>query len=265
MKLAICLSGKFCGKNPRGEKQEFRIPCFFLKKNIIADQVDVFIHGWDDDPEESKELIKFYQPKKHLLEKQITFNHPYKNYNFVPSGPWATNKCIDIHYSRFYSLKKSVEMVDDSYDMILISRFDTVFYEKFDVNKLNKEDFYISHWDALKDGYGFNDGWFLSSTKNIKSLAKIYDRLDEYLDLQGDYLKFLKSYQLDERNFGSGHTLWKYRTHEMGINFVSAIGNEYDTWGLVRRFNQRRHPLGFSPPNIDSPTKIDNRLHKLKG
>ena len=143
MKLAICLHGKFCGKNNRGEIQSFRIPCFFLKKNIIADEVDIFFHGWDDDPKESADAVKFYQPKKFILEKQIEFNHPYKHYNFVPTGPWNTKKYINNNYSRFYSFKKSVELVDESYDMILTSRFDTVFYENFNINKLEKNNFAI--------------------------------------------------------------------------------------------------------------------------
>ena len=67
------------------------------------------------------------------------FDHPYKDYNFVPDGPWNTKNYLNNNYSRFYSLKKAMELIDDSYDMVLISRFDTVFYEKIDFSLLNAE------------------------------------------------------------------------------------------------------------------------------
>ena len=87
MKIAICLSGKFSGKNDRGDIQGFHKSYEYLKKNIIDDNdVDVFIHGWDDDEKTSKELIETIQPKNYLLEKQKEFKHPFSSYNFTPSG-----------------------------------------------------------------------------------------------------------------------------------------------------------------------------------
>ena len=136
MKIAICLHGKFTGINNRGEVQGFEIPFEYLKKNVITENTDVFLHGWDDDPIETEKLINLVKPKKALLEKQIVFDHPYKHYDFVPHGGWNTKNYLNNNYSRFYSLKRAMEFIDDSYDLVMVMRFDCIFYEKFDFSLL---------------------------------------------------------------------------------------------------------------------------------
>jgi hypothetical protein len=255
MKIAICLYGKFTGKNERNEIQGFEIPFSFLKKNVINQNCDLFFHGWDDDENESKKLISMTSPKSFILEKQKEFNHPYKHYNFVPSGPWNTKKYLDNNYSRFYSLKRSFELIDESYDIVLISRFDTVFFEKFDLTSLNPENFYVSHWNLNHQGWGFNDGWFASGYENIKKISLIYDRLDDYFDLNSDYMKYLKSYDMDETNITSCHAIWRFRADEIKLrDRTFALGNEYDTWGLLRRMHERINPWG--KPNVDLSTPV---------
>jgi hypothetical protein len=257
MKIALCFYGKFTGKNSRDEIQGFEIPFDYLKKNVITENTDIFFHGWDDSPQESERLINTINPKKFILEKQILFDHPYKDYNFVPDGPWNTKNYLNNNYSRFYSLKKAMELIDDSYDMVLISRFDTVFYEKIDFSLLSPENFYVSHWHLLDEGWGFNDGWFISGYENMKNIGLIYDKLDNYFNLENDYFKFIKNHGMDETNITSCHAIWKYRTEELGLKTkLHAYGLEYATWGLLRRLNVRDSP--WKTPNIDVniPTKI---------
>jgi hypothetical protein len=258
MKIAICLYGKFTGVNNRGDIQGFEIPFEFLKKNIINDNTDIFFHGWDDNESESKKLVELTTPKKYILEKQIDFKHPYRDYNFVPNGPWNTKDYLFNNYSRFYSLKKCLELVDDSYDFVLISRFDTVFYEPIPFELLSPDNFYATNWQHNKEGWGFNDAWFITGTKIMKEYSLLFDRLNDYFDIKsGNYINYLKKFGLNEQSLPSGHALYRYRCVEMGINDrLYGIGLEYKTWGLLRRLNQRNAPWNFIDSDINTPTKI---------
>jgi hypothetical protein len=257
MKIALCFYGKFTGKNNRGEIQGFDVPFDYLKKNVITENTDIFFHGWDDDPQDSERLINMINPKKYILEKQISFDHPYKHYNFVPDGPWNTKDYLNNNYSRFYSLKKVMELVDDSYDMVLISRFDNVFYEKINFTLLNPENFYVSHWNHLDEGWGFNDGWFISGYENMKGIGLIYDRLDNYFNLESGYFNFIKNHGMNETNITSCHIIWKYRTEELELkDKLYAYGLEYETWGLLRRLDERHNPWGRPDVDVKIPTKI---------
>lgn len=258
MKVAICLFGKFTGKNNRGDVQGFEEAYELLKKNIIDDNTDIFFHGWNDDDEVSQKLIKLYNPKNYILERQIIFDHPYKDYNFVPEGPWNTKNYIFNDYSRFYSIKKSLELVPNSYDIILLTRFDTVFYEKIFFDKLDPSNFYVSNWHLNNQGWGFNDAWFISGLKIMKEYSLIYDRLNDYFDIEkGEYIKFLEQNGLGLDSLPSGHVIHKFRAVEMNLqNKIFSLGLEYKTWGLIRRLNQRVDPWGFSGPDINIPTKL---------
>ncbi len=127
MKVAVVFFGKFSGVNNRKEIQDFEKPYNYLKSNILTENTDIFFHGSDDDDEQSKKLVELFKPKKFLLEKQKVFDHSFQHYNFVPYGPWNTKDYLNNNYSRFYSIKKALELVDEQYDLVLLSRFDTIF------------------------------------------------------------------------------------------------------------------------------------------
>ena len=257
MKIAICLSGKFSGKNDRGDIQGFHKSYEYLKKNIIDDNdVDVFIHGWDDDEKTSKELIETIQPKNYLLEKQKEFKHPFSSYNFTPSGKWNTQDGIRNNYSRFYSIQKSIGLVEDDYDFILLTRFDTVFYQPIDFEGLTPNNFYVSNWNKNHLGYGFNDAWFLSSKENMKKYSEIYNKLNVYFKEDSNYFKFLVSHGFSGKNMNSGHILSRFHVNNISVGDICTIGLEYKTWGLLRRINERSNPWWDSDKDITIPHKI---------
>lgn len=259
MKIAACFYGKFCGKNNSGDIQTFEVPYQHFKINIRTEDVDVFLHGWDDDERESEKLLKRLKPKSFILEKQKYFDHPYKHYNFISTGPRSTQNDIRNNYSRFYSLKQSLSLIDESYDFVLISRFDCVFYEKINFNLFKPGNFYVSHWNLNHEGWGFNDAWFIADSKIMKEYGKIFDRLDDYNNIEnGDYINFLRSKGLDEKNIGSGHPIWRYRIKEMDLeDKIYCYGLEYETYGLMRRYNMRHNPWGHPNCNIYIPQKYE--------
>lgn len=258
MKIAICFFGKFTGINLRGDEQGFKIPFEYLKKNILRDNIDIFFHGWNDNEEKGVELVNLFSPKKYILENQKKFDHPYKDYNFVPSGPWNTKDYINNNYSRFYSLKKSVELVDESYDLIMVSRFDTIFYEPIRFDLLYPENFYTTNWHKNNEGWGFNDAWFISGNLIMKKYSLIFDRLDEYFNLENsDYIRFLLDHGMSFDSLPSAHIISRYRCVEMGLtNNLYSIGLEYLTWGLLRRISIRNDLWGYIPDDLYTPKKI---------
>lgn len=265
MKIALCLHGKFFGKNNRGEMQGFEIPFKAFRDKVLTEDVDVFFHGWDDDVEASNSLIKLVNPKSYILETQKIFNHPYQDYNFIPAGQWNTRSCINNNYSRYYSMKESVKLVDESYDLIMVARFDTVIYEYLDFSLFKPGNFYVSNWNLLHEGWGFNDAWFISGNKLMRDFSLIYDRLDDYFNIKNnsEYFQFLKRYNLNEANLASGHAITKYRTIELGLqNNLYAYGLEYKTWGLLRRLDLRTNPWGVPEHDTLRPFKIANEPYE---
>lgn len=254
MKIAVCISGKFTGKNDSGQIQGFKKPYEYLSKNIIQNNdVDVFIHGWDDNPNASKDLLGLYKPKKYILEKQITFNH---DYNFTPSNLSQT-KYIDRNYSRFYSFKKCVELVDSNeYDIIFWCRFDTVFYQKIDFTKIDPINLYTSNWLPSHRDWGFNDGYFIGGPNIMKKYSLIYDRLDDYFDVDNnsDYYKFTVKHGFNKTNFQSMHIISRYRAKELELDDkLYGVGDyQKSTWCLLRSLNPK---LG-KDCYVDPPKKM---------
>jgi hypothetical protein len=258
MKIAIAFHGKFTGKNSRGELQGFKKPFKLLSRNFDLGNADIYFHGWDDDKRASKKLVELYKPKAYLLEKQITFHHNYRYYNFVPTGPWNTQGSLSNLYSRFYSLMQSVNLIKDEYDLVLVSRFDTVFYENLPLEILDLENFYASNWNLNHEGWGLNDAWFISGKENITKFSEIYYALDSYFDAgQSNYIEFLRSKSLTLESMTSAHAICRYRCVELGLeDRLYGVGLEYVTWGLLRRYGKRRDPWGYSGPDVRIPTLI---------
>jgi hypothetical protein len=238
MKIAVVFFWKFTGRNKRGEIQSFEKSYEYLEKNILKENVDIFLHGWDDDPNQSQKLLDLYKPKKFILEKQIEFDHPYQHYNFVPDGLWNTKDYLNSDYSRFYSIKKSIELVDDDYDLVLLTRYDTIFFQVFPFESMSSQNFYVSHWSHNNYGLGFQDAWFISGLEIMRKWSLIFDRLDEYFEMGSQYIEFLHQNGGDLTILPSGHAISRYRTIELGLkDSTYCVGGLPETWSLERYLN----------------------------
>ena len=128
MKIALCLQGLSSGWNDKGNEVNFTKSYDYLKQNILdKNDVDIFIHTWNDDTDKMDEIKKIYNPVSSIFEKQIIFAEP-----IAPKGALSneTNKVHSIK-SRWYSHMKSVELKQKyeienniTYDFVLVSRFD---------------------------------------------------------------------------------------------------------------------------------------------
>ena len=69
MKLAICLQGLSSGKNDKGDPVAFIKSYEYLKKNILdKNDVDIFIHTWNDDKDKIDKIKKLYNQVSSIFE-----------------------------------------------------------------------------------------------------------------------------------------------------------------------------------------------------
>jgi len=258
MKIAICLHGKFSGKNMRNDIQSFDLTYEYLKKNFLKDyNIDIYLHGWGDNLKESKRLIKKFKPLKFKIEKQKKFKIAKLKYNMEKTGPWSGEKIIFNNYSRLYSLKKCFELIKKKYDYILIMRYDCVFFKKINFKLLKKNIFYTSNWSQLSEGYGFTDGWFISDQKIMKKIALTYDKLNSYYKNNSKFIKFILSNpKLDDNSISSFHPILRFRIQELKLEKnINTLGFQFQTWGLARDKMNRFNPDGVPNINVDEPFK----------
>ena len=210
MKIALCLSGLLGGLNGRngiGKKIDPRNAFYWYNKNIIAENnVDVFFHTWDD---EGYDLVKLYNPKKHMIENQIDFsqiNYKFyksksyhdlylkeerlsKKYIFKTNEIKSLKESIYRSNSKWYSVYKAIKQKKEfeithkfKYDYVIISRFDIALTKKIEFNKLQKNRLYLSSRskNQLNVDRSFNDLIFLGDSNQTDLFAEIYNNLNKY-------------------------------------------------------------------------------------
>ena len=185
-----------------------------IQSNIIKSNVDVFIHTWNQDNNSIKELTDLYQPKKSIFEKQITFGGPTVKHHSTKSRWYSQMKSIQ--------LKEQYEQENDfTYDLVMVSRFDCIYYTNIDFLSLNPNKFYVSNW-KMSPSHGFLDYWFIANSHNMNLFSGLYHNLDKYLS-NGMEL--------------SNHSLCYHHITELGLaHQVSYILNEHKDFKLDRNY-----------------------------
>jgi len=184
-------------------------------------------------------------------------------------------------YSRWYSFQKSVELkkkqeekTGKTYDFVLNSRFDIVYYEPFiEFDKLDSTKMYVSNWWHNKFNFGYNDPWIISGSEGMDSIGGLYDNIGDYLAEGSDYEKNMMSIpeisprerpEIDHKI--SNHGLLRWHSKNVGLE-TNFIGLEYTTWSLIRKINHGRnnpyYPSGF-PFSLIEPLQ-EERLVALDG
>jgi len=194
MKIALCLYGLVggkVGKDGKGGDLDYQIAYDHYKKHILdKNDVDIFIHSWSTDYED--QLVKIYNPKKSIFQKQKRFT-------------WIDRRDNDQKhrsFSRWYSskytidLKKKYEIENGFiYDWVMVSRLDLAFFTDIIFKDYDKDYFYASHWndapnnkinrfEANKEkhyqGIGFLDFWFYSNSKMMDKFSTLYNHRKKY-------------------------------------------------------------------------------------
>ncbi len=215
MKTALCLHGYFSGSNllrSGGDDVAYK-GHEYIREKIIDENTDVFIHTWDVDNQNT--IKDLYKPTEIIVEKQNEFTEELKSFDelfFGESPGMYSGNTIFRGLSFHNSRKKSIELVPDDYDRVVVARFDLGqrgkehvaagpyfatnfnFHDEYDPNFI-----YSAYWDQLNHGYA--DHWFYSGVENMRKVATLYDRLFDYYQPDSDYVKSVTTGWFDSSAF----------------------------------------------------------------
>ena len=203
-KIALCLHGYF-GTLSTQDFTTSKIGFQHIKDTILSKHknIDIYIHCWQ--PEYKEEILKLYNPKQSIFEKQIDFNkicldnNIHQNYidEYYPRSKTmycnaTAERILSFYYSRCQSIKLSFQ---HKYDCIITTRFDIssrggdqVKFIKFDSN-LDMNYLYTSNWDQKNIGYA--DMWFYGSQEIMTTYSNIYDKALKDFSVLSQYEKTL--------------------------------------------------------------------------
>jgi hypothetical protein len=172
MKIALCLCGIVGTDSKYGigdKKINYKVAHKHFKDHLfdLDQEVDVFFHSWSTEYEDR--LNKIYNPVSCEFEDQPFFSE---------------NPRTQATYCRWLSTKKSIDLMrksNNSYDFVLLTRFDIAFLVDFDFKKYDNQKFYAQGpVGPFNNGlYLINDLWFFSSEENMIKLSSLYDCLEK--------------------------------------------------------------------------------------
>lgn len=238
MKIAVCLYGNVGFKEKLGGSDGnnlIPLPLEELYKSIkefILDDndCDIFIHSWSEDRRE--EIINLYEPKKYVIEAQKNFALSRKSKKHATLSRWYS-EC------KSNELKKNYEIENGFlYDIVLHTRFDLKWFSKIDFKQIEKNTFYVSHWNESINknklgpynksnvyvNYAFMDLWFYSGSKIMDKFSKIYKF--RYM------LYFLNYFRYNNHRFSYITT----KLNKFNIQFNLYRGHDYE---IYRRYARK--------------------------
>lgn len=167
MKIAVLLSGQI-----RDGVEVFDGVRNFIFNNLSS---DVYIHSYNC--EKSKQILNLYNPKKYVLENQeeVQLGKDTSKYT-RKAGETNVFNCLSMWRKR----KLNFELIDDSYDMVFVSRFDCY------GNNLPLRDFLKKETLNIPMGGDYRGGIFdlmaWGSYEDMKYYTSLYDKIDDYYD-----------------------------------------------------------------------------------
>ena len=151
----------------------------FFKKNLKNfKDIDVFIHTWED--HDYKEAIDLYSPKDYITQEQIKealVNDPegaVQNIDYTQADAGSGNW---VHYSMFYSMQKSYELIPPGYDIIIRTRFDVALLQKFDIFKEVYSANTLYAPDVCRNKAVLSDWLFWGRNNAMKKILNTYDMM----------------------------------------------------------------------------------------
>lgn len=174
MKVAICLRGAIA-KIERvfytegsiylpGQYINYDACSKSIKKHIIdanpSCDFHFYIHSWNEDLKDN--LNKLYNPINYIYESNIPYESEFSRLCQKP------NDFSGISHS--FSIKKSIELINSEYDIVLLYRPDVILLRdliitNYDINKI-----YCNH-----NGMPKGDFHFIFNQNNAMKFAKLYE------------------------------------------------------------------------------------------
>jgi len=257
-KVAIVFHGISSGKNDKGLPVNFDDAYMSFVENVINSNKDKFefetyFHTWNSD--RISDVVDLYKPKKFIAEDRINFtdiyqsdhldhlsthiNKSYNTYKFI-----TPEVVVSMLHSRFYSLWRSIALLDEDYDIVISLRFDLIFLNPFilddispntmqcsyfieNQNHLNVKKFhldgYFIDYDPEIYEYGVMDYIFIGRHETMVRFAKLHMHIAHYLSIGSDY------YNNRWPCILSGHALSAYHMKQLKINvsYYMTLGKDF--------------------------------------
>jgi len=157
MKVAVCLSGA---------DRAFEITSEFLLKNIIIPlNADVFIHTWDSSTFNDRFPNSYNEELYKKISKKYKIENLNSNWNFINAK--KPNNIVPM----FYSIYKSFSFVPPEYDIVIRSRFDSLYDQEFIIPNIKNNNVYVGLNAIFKGRFSPRYNFLCESNTNIKFVA----------------------------------------------------------------------------------------------
>lgn len=204
MKTALCLHGYF---NSSRDSNSLGVDGYnHINKHILeGNDVDVYIHSWDLQNQNTIESLYGNKTRASIFEHQMDFKPLFfeNNLHTYPMRAGATP--FWNVFSQFYSVQKSFELMQKSqidYDCVIKARFDLGRINRntsgpglgnpYPVQCINfnpnydMDRFYMANWQYLETE-GPADMWFYSNKENMLQFTKLFDTMANDVKIGSDY------------------------------------------------------------------------------
>lgn len=182
MKIAVCLSGIDRCFNETSD---------YLLENLVKPlNADVFIHTWDSDS-----IIDRFpkNPNNEKLYAKIAKKYQIENFNSDWNFLKATKRGNIV--PMYYSIYKSFCLVPENYDVVIRSRFDSLYTNKFLLPKLFPNNVYVRINGWNKNSYTPRNNFILENSNlpfvadnfaigdfsSMKEYSSVYLGLNSYI------------------------------------------------------------------------------------
>jgi hypothetical protein len=237
MKIAICISGQ-----PRNFKQSYiSLKEYFLDRY----NCDIYFHTWKANNFEStnfgfgntqyllteekyNDLIQLYNPKKYILEQPIIFDaSDYK----CPIWRQPLNNTL----SMFYSIYKSIQLIEEEYDYIVRTRFD-IDYSKLNL-ELPQEGIILPEWNTdirVKDR-GYYDIFAIGKQSDMVLYSQIFSNVIGYITNDEQFITYLQGeWPGQDSPLRNEYLLkWHLLKNKIKIKILPTLEEKSDV-GLIR-------------------------------
>ena len=263
MRIAICFYGLVGSKDKKYGKGTPLDPqvCYnYYKKNVFFNdhELDIFIHS--QSYESKDKILKVYNPKLYLIEKQKNFFlktlfHKKIIYEFfsLPIKFLLKKKklkelildlnkkylrCLNL-WSRWYSTKKVIDLKKKyekennfKYDLVMLTRFDLAFLTKFNFDDISKTYLTVPNHNDVP---GPRNHYKQSIKKNNKTFEKgISDfwfvSSSKNIDLFSNLYNYFNQYNVSSHMSSYEHT----KKLKLVLNFYKYRGIDHEA---IRRIH----------------------------
>lgn len=282
-RCALIFHGLSATKNEKGSKIEHE-KCYETVKSKIIDAnpdyaFDTFFHTWDH--EDVSNVVDLYKPKNYQVEPRMQFNSLYRDYKHFRqylSSSIADNippeNTLTSFFSRFYSMWKSymlMESQDTHYDMVIMLRFDVIFYSEIILSELSNTRMTIGNIfneaelpqkkETVLDGHriqvvtkelaesGVHDFFFIGNMDVTRRMSMVFPLLSSYLNQ-------VEFYNSQWPTKISGHPICKYHIDNLRIPYDKNLLHDGADFALYRIHKYQSLDLVFNTKDKTTDEKV---------